>query len=313
MKHPHLFGPVNSRRLGISLGVDIITPKTCSLDCTYCECGVTTNLTSERKEYVSSKEIISELDDYLSKKPVLDYITFSGSGEPTLNSGLYKIVNHIKTFYPHYKTALLTNGTLFHCEDVINAALQFDLVAPSMDAVTERSFRLINRPASDISLVKMLQSLISFSHKYTGTLLLELFIIPGVNDSDEELAEFKNSITQMKITRVQLNSLDRPGTEKSVVTASPDRLKQIAHYLAPLPVEIISRNVLKTVQNSGPIEETEEKILSLIKRRPVTLHDLSILTALPLEQLSAVISTLEHKGEIKRTAVENNIFFQIRT
>jgi len=312
MKHPHLFGPVNSRRLGISLGVDIIPAKTCSLDCTYCECGATTLLTSGRKEYVSAAEILSELDDYLSRKPVLDYITFSGSGEPTLNSGLDKIIHHIKTVYPQYKAALLTNGTLFHCEDVVKAALQFDLVAPSMDAVTEHSFHRINRPATDISLAVMIQSLISFSHRYSGTLLLEIFIIPGINDSSEELAEFKSIIQQMKITRIQLNSLDRPGTEKSVVAASPDRLKQIAEYFAPLPVEIVSRNTLKVTQNSGPIEDTEEKILSLVKRRPVTLHDLSILTALPEEQLAAVISALEQKGEIKRVVVENNLFFQIR-
>jgi wyosine [tRNA(Phe)-imidazoG37] synthetase (radical SAM superfamily) len=313
MKHPHLFGPVNSRRLGISLGVDIIPAKTCSLDCTYCECGATTNLTSERKVYISSEVLITELDDYLSKRPVLDYITFSGSGEPTLNSGLREIIHHLKTVYPQYKTALLTNGTLFHCDDVTKTALLFDLVAPSMDAVTESSFRLINRPVSDISLGKMLQSLTSFSHRYTGMLLLEIFIIPGINDSDEELAEFKKIIQQMKITRVQLNSLDRPGTEKSVVAASAGRLKQIAEYFAPLPVEIISRSALKMVQNSGPIEETEEKILSLIKRRPVTTHDLSVLTALPEEQVFAIVSSLEQKGEIKRAAVENNIFFQIQT
>jgi wyosine [tRNA(Phe)-imidazoG37] synthetase (radical SAM superfamily) len=281
MKHPHLFGPVNSRRLGISLGVDIIPAKTCSLDCSYCECGATTTLTSVRQEYIPSKIIISELDDYLSKKPVLDFITFSGSGEPTLNSGLFHIIKHLKTNYPQYKTALLTNGSLFHDEDVVNAALLFDLVAPSMDAAMENSFRLINRPSPDIGLKQMIDSLIRFSHKYTGTLLLEVFIVPGINDSNLELVDFKKIIEKMKITRVQLNSLDRPGTEKSVVAATPERLKQIAEFLAPLPIEIISRNALKTVQNNGPIEETEEKIFSIIKRRPVSLHDLSVVTSLP--------------------------------
>jgi wyosine [tRNA(Phe)-imidazoG37] synthetase (radical SAM superfamily) len=312
MKHPHLFGPVNSRRLGISLGVDIIPAKTCSLDCSYCECGATTTLITVRKEYIPSKVIISELDDYLSKKPVLDFITFSGSGEPTLNSGLFQIIKHLKTNYPQYKTALLTNGTLFHDQEVVESAHLFDLVAPSMDAVIESSFRLINRPSPDIGLEQMIDSLIRFSHKFTGTLLLEVFIVPGINDSTKELVEFKKIIEKMKITRVQLNSLDRPGTEKSVVAATPERLKQIAEFLAPLPVEIISRNALKTVQNKGPIEETEEKIYSIIKRRPVSLHDLSVVTSLPEEQVTAIISELEKKGEIKRIAVEKDIFFQIR-
>jgi wyosine [tRNA(Phe)-imidazoG37] synthetase (radical SAM superfamily) len=312
MKHPHLFGPVNSRRLGISLGVDLLTPKTCTLDCTYCECGKTTELTSVRQEFISTKEIIAELDDYLSNKPVLDYITFSGSGEPTLHSGLFTIVKHLKKTYPQYKTALLTNATLFHIDDVVNAALLCDLVAPSMDAVTENSFKSINRPVSDITLSRMLESLVNFSKKYTGTLLLEIFIVPGINDSTEELIEFKRIISGMKITRVQLNSLDRPGTEKSVIAATPQRLNQIAAFFSPLPVEIITRSASKTFQPVDTSEDTEEKIYSIIKRRPVTIQDLVNVTALEEEKVLDIIAILEKKGEIQRKAVENNIFFQVR-
>jgi wyosine [tRNA(Phe)-imidazoG37] synthetase (radical SAM superfamily) len=313
MKHPHLFGPVNSRRLGISLGVDIIAPKTCTLDCTYCECGQTTDLTSVQQEFISSEEIIAELNDYLSKSPTLDYITFSGCGEPTLHSGLLTIITHLKKKYPQYKTALLTNATLLHRENVMNATLLFDLVAPSMDAVTEKSFELINRPVSDITLSRMLESLINFSHRYTGTLLLEIFIVPGINDSPEELTEFKKIVSGMKITRIQLNSLDRPGTEKSVVAATPQRLNEIAAFFSPLPVEIITRNASKTFQPVGTTEDTEEKIYSIIKRRPVTLKDLVTVTALGEQQVIDVITMLEKKGEIQRISVENNIFFQVRT
>jgi wyosine [tRNA(Phe)-imidazoG37] synthetase (radical SAM superfamily) len=312
MKHPHLFGPVNSRRLGISLGVDLLTPKTCTLDCTYCECGKTTELTSVRQEFISTKEIIAELDDYLSKKPVLDYVTFSGSGEPTLHSGLLTIVKHLKKTYPQYKTALLTNATLFHIDEVVEAALLCDLIAPSMDAVTERSFKLINRPVSDITLSRMLESLTNFSHKYTGTLLLEIFIVPGINDSTEELTEFKRIVSSMKITRIQLNSLDRPGTEKTVVAATPQRLNEIASFFSPLPVDIISRNALKTFQPVGTFEDIEEKVYSIIKRRPLTFKDLVTVTALGEQQVLDVIAKLEKKGEIQRNTVENNIFFQIR-
>ncbi|HEX2959247.1 MAG TPA: hypothetical protein VHO70_20600, partial [Chitinispirillaceae bacterium] len=201
---------------------------------------------------------------------------------------------------------------LFHIENVVNAALLFDLVAPSMDAVTEKSFKLINRPVSDITLSRMLESLINFSHEYTGTLLLEIFIVPGINDSPEELAEFKRVLSRMNITRIQLNSLDRPGTERTLVAATPQRLNEIAAFFSPLPVEIISRSQSKTFQPVGTSEDTEEKIYSIIKRRPVTFQDLVTTTALPEQEISVFISALEKKGAIQRKAVENNIFFQVR-
>jgi len=107
----YIFGPVNSRRLGVSLGIDVIPFKLCSLNCVYCECGATTTLTSEIKEYIPSEDVIRELDSVLSKSPLLDVITFSGSGEPTLNSGIGKIIGHIKERYPQYKVVVLTNST----------------------------------------------------------------------------------------------------------------------------------------------------------------------------------------------------------
>jgi len=162
----YLFGPVPSRRLGISLGVDLIPFKTCTLDCIYCECGCTTDLTLERKIYVPTQEIIAELKQFLAAQPKLDYISFAGSGEPTLASNLGEIIDFLKTNYPQYKVAVLTNGTLLYQPAVCNELGRCDLLKISLDAATGLVFEKINRPYPKFDLEKMLKGIIEFSQEY---------------------------------------------------------------------------------------------------------------------------------------------------
>ena len=241
-KYQHIYGPIKSRRLGNSLGVDMMPLKVCSLDCIYCECGATTELTVERREYISADSIITELDDYLTSSPPPDYVTFGGSGEPTLNSGLGAIIRHLKTRFPSQKLALLTNSTLLRDSRLRNDILPCDLILPSLDAVTDGVFREINKPDASISCTGIINGLASLSSEYKGLLWLEVFIAPGINDSDDEIARFKEVITRINPTRVQLNSLDRRGTCGALTTASSASLTKIAARLAPLPIEIVSRN-----------------------------------------------------------------------
>ncbi|MCK4981982.1 MAG: radical SAM protein, partial [Victivallaceae bacterium] len=150
MKKKYLFGPVASRRLGISLGVDLVPFKTCSINCVYCESGVTTNLTLKRREYISADEVIKQLDELLSNNPEIDYLTFSGAGEPTLNSGIGRVVNFVKTNYPQYKICLLSNGTLFSDPELLTEIADIDLCIPSLDASCEEEFKIINRPSPEL-------------------------------------------------------------------------------------------------------------------------------------------------------------------
>ncbi|MDR2729222.1 MAG: radical SAM protein [Chitinispirillales bacterium] len=238
----HLFGPVRSRRLGISLGVNMIPFKTCSLDCVYCECGATTVLTTERKEYIPAGSIIAELDRYLVAKPQLDYVTFGGSGEPTLHSGLGGIINHLKRNYPQKKIAILTNSTPLSDPKLIADILPCDLIVPSLDAVSDDIFYKINRPEKSLDCAGIIKNLIALSKEFKGQIWLEIFILPGVNDTDKEIALFKEAAAAINPTRVQLNSLDRPGTCANLAVPAAARLEEIAARLAPLPVEIVSRN-----------------------------------------------------------------------
>jgi len=310
MKYSHLFGPVNSRRLGTSLGVDMMPHKICTLDCVYCECGNTTVLTTERKEYIDRNEIIGELSHYLSKNPVLDYVTFAGSGEPTLNTALGNCIKFVKDSYPQYKTALLTNGTLFSVPEVRQDAMLCDLVLPSVDAISDNVFYSINRPHQSLDNPCILEGLRQFSQEYQGKLWVEVFIVPGINDNPDELKNFKSALVKINPTRVQLNSLDRPGACDWVKVASPEILQKIAEYLSPLPVEIISRNSRDFFLKQSISINTEEAIISLLKRRPSTIEELSSVSGLTINILIPLLEKLSTNGQISSESVSGHLFYR---
>jgi wyosine [tRNA(Phe)-imidazoG37] synthetase (radical SAM superfamily) len=309
MKYKHLFGPVASRRLGVSLGVDCVNAKTCNLNCVYCECGATTRLTNSRDEYVPASEILDELGDYLKSNPCLDYITFGGSGEPTLNSAIGGMVRALKKGFPGYKTALLTNGTLLYDPIVREAIMPFDCVLPSLDAVSENVFRSVNRPHYSLNLDQILEGLISFSRQYGGILLLEVFIVPSINDTAEELALFKKVLEQVRPTRVQLNSLDRPGTCGFVQPASIERLREIAEFLLPLPVEIISRNFAGATPG-GLTDDALETLLSTIRRRPLTLEEIALSLNATINDAAALLLGFVDDGKLLQENVNGRVFYK---
>ncbi|MGI6685920.1 MAG: radical SAM protein [Bacillota bacterium] len=239
MTQKYWYGPVHSRRLGRSLGVDVIPLKTCSLDCVYCECGATNSLTLERKEYFPTNDIINSLDSILKEKSDLDYVTFAGSGEPTLHTGLGKIINFIKEKYPQFKVAVLTNATLLNDPVVIQDVAKADLIVPSLDAVSMEAFQKINRPAENITPETIISGIQNLKNNFTGEIWLEIFIIPGINDDEKELALFKDTINKLGIKKVQLNTLDRPGAVNWLKPVSKEYKEEIAAKLGN--VEIVNR------------------------------------------------------------------------
>ena len=231
MKYKHLKGPVISRRLGKSLGINIIPNNICSLNCVYCEAGLTSDLTLKRDEYVPTQEIIDELDHFLKNKPDIDYITFSSTGEPTLHSGIDEIIAFLKNNYPNYNIALLTNGTAFINEELIDKIKDVDLIVPSLDAVFQDTFEKINRPHEDIKISQLINALINLREKATGKYWLEIFIIHDLNDTKNELNKFIEVINKINPDKIQLNSLDRPAPEKWVKPVKQSTLEGIAEYL----------------------------------------------------------------------------------
>ena len=234
-----VFGPINSRRLGRSLGIDLVTAKTCPLDCIYCEAKATTDLTVTRKEYVPVKEVIAELEATLQEIPAPDFITFSGAGEPTLNSGIGKVIDFIKDNHPECKICLLTNGIFLGDEKLQQELASLDMIIPSLDASNEEEYLKINRPYPGETLEKLISGLISFRKNIPVEMALEIFIVPGINDSDESCRRFYELVSAISPNRIQLNTLDRRGVIDDLKPAAPERMAEIASVLEKIaPVEI---------------------------------------------------------------------------
>jgi wyosine [tRNA(Phe)-imidazoG37] synthetase (radical SAM superfamily) len=305
----YVFGPVASRRLGISLGVDIIPFKTCTLDCIYCECGRTTDLTVERQRFVEPRVILEEVKEAVTRNPHIEYITFSGSGEPTLNKDIGTMISGIKQITP-IPIAILTNGTLLYKEVVRKEILQADLVLPSLDAATQDTFALINRPHNELAINTIINGLIDFRKTFKGEIWLEVFIAKDLNDSDRELAEIYRVIKEIRPHRVQLNSLDRPPAYEHVYPVDIDTLERIKEKWQdlPMPVEIIKR-IRKREEIASFNRNLENNMLNTIKRRPLTIDDLVTLTGKKRLELFKYLDVLEKEKKIYPRIVGDKIFY----
>jgi wyosine [tRNA(Phe)-imidazoG37] synthetase (radical SAM superfamily) len=233
MNYLRIYGPFKTRRLGFSLGIEIVPPKTCSLDCVYCEAGKTTKLTLDRIPYTEDFDF--NLDTYGQ----IDYLTFSGACEPTLNSNIGEIIKFLKKKYSFKKICLITNSTTLHIENVIQDISQCDLILPSLDAVSENVFQKINRPVASLLAEEMVNYLIELRKYFTKEIWLEIFIIEGINDSSDEIFKLIEACRKIKPNKIQLNSLDRNGTENWVKKISKNKLLEIKNLFNCLNVEII--------------------------------------------------------------------------
>ncbi|NWG04348.1 MAG: radical SAM protein [Syntrophaceae bacterium] len=303
----YIFGPVPSRRLGRSLGVDLVPYKTCTFDCIYCDIGKTTCKTTSRQSYVSPEEIKGELELYLSaldKKP--DYITLSGSGEPTLNRGIGEIIHHIKEL-TSIPLAVLTNGSLFSLEEVREALAGSDVVIPSLDAVSEVTFQCLNRPHPSLKIEDIILGLIQFRKEYRGQIWLEVVFCRGVNDDKEEIERLKGVIERIHPDKVQLNTPIRPPAEEFAYPLTTHQLEEIRKQLGA-QAEIISEFTAPLGIESNSINEIE--ILNLIKRRPCTTEDISKALGLHLDEVVKYLGKLVREGRAHYRMHEHHCYYE---
>ena len=309
--YKHLFGPIPSRRLGMSLGIDLIPKKVCSLNCVYCEVGKTTKLTLNRMEYVKYDKVIAELKQFMSSNPKIDYITFSGSGEPTLNSKIGDIMNFIKKNYPEIKTAVLTNGSLLFDKKLRTELLQADVILPSLDAASQDTFEKIDRPNSSLKIETYIQGLIDLRKEYKGEIWLEIFLLKDFNDSKEELDLLKKAILKIKPDGIQLNTLDRPGTVVGLIPLSKNEMQEIIDYWKLPHVEIIASPPERTniESYSGDIETA---ILETIARRPCTLDDLHDFLGIHINEINKYLGALETNNKIETVKLKRGFFYELK-
>ena len=316
----YVYGPVPSRRLGRSLGVDIVPEKVCTQNCIYCQLGSTTKKTIERREYAPVEPIISEVREILSRQVEADYITIAGSGEPTLNSKLGEIIEKIKNI-SNIPVAIVTNGTLLYRADVRAECAKADVVMPSLDAGDERTFKKINRPYQDISIEKLISGLCTFRDEYSGQIWLEVFLLKGINDNEEQIRQISAIIKRIRPDKIQLNTAVRPTIEKNIVKMSFHKLENIAARLGqnceviadfPLGGEIEgkSENMLK---HDFSDQKQIETLFSMLKRRPCSLNDICSSLDLHQNQVLKYISDLQRRGIIQSETKDGIIFFKALT
>lgn len=300
----YVFGPVPSRRLGRSLGVDLVPFKACSYDCIYCQLGHTTLKTVERKAYVPTDKVLDEVKRRLETGPRPNYITLSGSGEPTLNSEVGEVIQGIKSI-TDVPVAVLTNGSLLWMEDVRKALLNADLVVPSLDAGNPETFELMNKPHEAIDFNRMVDGIIEFRKEYAGDLWLEVFLIDRINDSDKEVAQIVDLARRIKPDRIQLNTVTRPPAEDTSRPLGRERLEQIARLFDP-PAEVIADIAPEmTDTQKGCMGDIE----AMCRRRPCTLEDISHAFSLNPSDVVKYIHELERKGLVKTKNVEGKTYY----
>ena len=309
--YKHIFGPVPSRRLGMSLGVDLVPHKVCTFDCIYCECGPTTNQTLKRKEYIPVDGLIKELQAYFNQNPIPDYITFSGAGEPTLHLKIGEIIQFIKSNYPAIPVAVLTNGSLLFCKKIRKELLNADVILPSLDAAIDEDFQKINRPHPKLFLEDYIRGLIDFRKEFRGEIWLEVMVIPGYNDSIENLKSIKEAIVKIKPDKIQLNTLDRPGVIENIRAATRHELQTILEFWqlehAEIIAEVPERKEIKSYRR-----EIESTILETVARRPCTLDDLVKILGLHPNEINKYLGILEDEKKLISVRQERGLFYQLK-
>jgi wyosine [tRNA(Phe)-imidazoG37] synthetase (radical SAM superfamily) len=302
----YVFGPVPSRRLGRSLGVDLVPFKTCSYDCVYCQLGRTTSKTVTLSEYVPVADVLSELDSRLSTGIQPDYITLSGSGEPTLNSAIGRLIEGIKR-RTRIPVAVLTNGSLLWREEVRNALLSADLVIPSIDAGDDRLFQYVNRPHASLGFEQVVTGIRRFRQDFRHRMWLEVFLLSGVTTVTADLENIRDIVEQISPDRVQLNTVDRPPSEAYAYRVSHSVMKSCARILGER-AEIISRN--RTWKDTkAPAHRAE--IIELLKRRPCTAEDIAHGIGDHRAEVVKWLETMLREGEMSCRRINNQDFYSV--
>ncbi|MBW8015482.1 MAG: radical SAM protein [Planctomycetes bacterium] len=307
-KYKYIFGPVPSRRLGRSLGVDIVPLKTCSQNCIYCQLGVNAVTTIERKAYVDVALVAAELKDKLAGPVQADFITISGSGEPTLNSDIGRLIDQIKEM-TDIPVAVITNGTLLNDWQVRADISRADAVMPSLDAGDEDTFRAMNCPHADLTLRSLVDGLMAMRKEYKGQIWLEVFFCDGVNTSDEQVAKIGRIIKGISPDKVQLNTAVRPTSDKSATVVSPEKLSAIAKKLG-FNAEIIAGFPATAPEKLDKADS--DRIVDLLKRRPCSIDDMVSSLNVSSSSVEEVVAALESKGLIKAEEKGGIVFYVLK-
>ncbi len=297
----YFYGPVPSRRLGFSLGVDLLPKKTCSFNCLYCQLGLSSKKTAKRFSSLKLSKFKEDLGEIINRNPEINYITISGSGEPTLHKGLDKIIATIKKVTRNkYPVAVITNSSLLYRKGVRDELKMADLIVPSLDAASEKTFSKINRPLKGVTLKKIVSGLISLRKEFKGKIWLEIMLISGINDSKGEIEKFREIIKRINPDKIQLNLPVRPAGVK-ISLPRESKIEMIKKVLGKSS-KVVVKFSLKGRSNRTP-GNLKKDILNFLRVRPGSLEDLLNSLAASSSQVNKQLSLLLAKKLIKMSRI----------
>jgi wyosine [tRNA(Phe)-imidazoG37] synthetase (radical SAM superfamily) len=305
-KDQAVFGPVPSRRLGLSLGVDLLRPKTCTLDCIYCELGPTTRRTLQRDRYRDTGAVLAAVKKRLVELDYTpDYITLAGSGEPCLHQDLGLVLRELKKL-SQAKLAVLTNGTLCSDPQVRAELSAADVLVPSLDAVSQPVFEKVNRPTPGLEIHAIIKGLEALREEYSGQIWLEVLLVKGFNDTPQEIQGIVEAAGRIKPDKVQLNTVIRPPAYAGARALGYKRLSQIASLFAS-PCEVIASPQGRAGADRG---SRERQVVEMTRRRPLTLEDVSAAFGLNQDQARELLNGLKDRGMVKEERFGKKLFFR---
>ncbi len=306
----YVYGPVPSRRLGRSLGVDLVPFKTCTYDCIYCQLGRTTNKTTERKEYLPIADILVELEQAFAEGSTPDYVSLAGSGEPTLHARVGEAIREIKRL-TSAPVAVLTNGSLLGLREVQDALMEADLILPSLDVGEERLFSCVNRPHPDIEFEMMIDGLCEFRERFQKPVWLEVFLLAGVTGIISEVKKIAALAERIRPERVQLNTVSRPPAEEFAYPVPGSDMEDFAN-LFDGGAELITDDGFG---GSPPLTLTaviDKDILALLSRRPSTAQDVSAGLGMHIGEATKRLQALVDRGVVFPVQKDGAAFYETK-
>jgi len=302
-RYHHIYGPVRSARLGLSLGLDLVPHKTCCYDCIYCQQGRTTRKTFKLAEWVSVDDVVEELRDFVAQyRGPIDAITLAGSGEPCLNSGFGKALRAAKDLGVA-PVCVLTNGAPFLYESVRNAAVDADIVIPTLTSARKRTFKALHRPVEGILPDALISAWLEFKRRFRGRFVVEVMVVAGYNDTDVEVEALRGALATLEPDEVQLNTVRRPPSEEFAKAVGWERLQQIGQALG-VPFSLPKRE-----GRGAPRSDEAEVVLGILKRRPCGAAEIAQTLAVPTNHILKILLDLQEQGRVKAKRVGGKIFY----
>jgi wyosine [tRNA(Phe)-imidazoG37] synthetase (radical SAM superfamily) len=301
-----VFGPVPSRRLGFSLGVDLIPRKYCSFDCIYCQLGATAKTEVERQSFYEPALIVEQVVESVKEGARIDCISLSGSGEPTLNSDIGWVIERLKEKVS-LPVAVITNGSLLSRKDVRKDLMLADIVLPSLDAASEAVYRQVNRPHDSLEFAGIVEGLKAFCKAYKGRIWLEVMLINKINNDEQHIEMFKRIVDSISVDKVQLNTVARPPAEKTAMPVAGTDLLSISRFFGDRCEVVAGKGQKQTARAGG--EDWQESVLAMLRRRSLSLDDIVSATGVSISTARAGMKRLAEKEKVRAVVLGRRRFY----